>query len=133
MTTHNGIEMPCFGTLKEIHTALIKELNWLDGQVSINGRGYTAKEAGFQSNESGNVCTWSALAFLHPGTGILYGLKETGFLPNYEGDNPDFFEIGTSGKIPSISWRCAECGVQLNQDEIKRAVCDACYAAAVNQ
>ena len=132
MTTHNGIQIPCFGTLQEIHAALIKDLDWLNNQVSINGWGYTVKEAGFQSNESGKCHDCLTLASLHKGTAVLYNLEETGFSGNYLGDLPDYYEIVTSGKVPHVSKRCAECGCQLNQDEIKRGACDGCYAAAVN-
>lgn len=132
MTTHNGIQIPCFGTLQEIHAALIKNLDWLDKQVSINGWGYTVKEAGFQSNESGKCHNCLTLGFQHKGTAVLYNLKETGFPDNYDGNNPDYFEIVTSGKVPHVSKRYAECGCQLNQDEIKHGACDGCYAAAVN-
>ena len=133
MTTHNGIETPCFGTLKEIHAALVGSLNWKGQQVSINGWGYMVTEAGFQSNGSGNVYQPGSIAtrFRMPGTAILIGLNETGFSGNYDGSNPDFFEIVTSGKVPHVSERCQLCGAQLNKDEIKRRACDGCYAEEV--
>lgn len=121
----NGIEIPCFGSLDEIHKVLTKELNWIDKTVVINGFGFTVKEAGYQSNQSG-ICrtpdTWSKL---HTGTAILY---------NYECDDeemPPFYEIMTSGKVPHISKRCALCGMQLDQDGIKRGACGPCYAEEV--
>lgn len=131
MTDYNGIQTPCFGTLGEIHAALIKDLHWLNEQVTINGWGYTVKESGFQDNHNGAVKQISYLVILHPGTAILTGLKETTFKENYEGDNPDFFEIVTSGRIPHISRRCAICGMQLDNEGITQGACPSCYAEEV--
>lgn len=119
MPTYNGIEIPCFGLLDEIHAALIKELNWLNEQVSINGWGYTVKEAGFQSNDSGRCIDCTTLALLHPGMAVLYNQIE----------DPCIFMILTSGKVPHVSKRCALCGCQLNQEEIKHGACIGCHSA----
>jgi hypothetical protein len=125
MTDYNGIQTPCYGTLEEIHAALIKDLKWLDEQVTINGYGFTVKESGFQSNSSGSCYTPEMLKLIAPGMAILLGLT------TYESDDPDHYDIMTCGKIPHISLRCICCGIQLNQDEIKRGACDPCYAAEV--
>jgi hypothetical protein len=127
MTTHNGINIPCFGTLKEIHAALVKELNWIDEQVSINGWGYTVKEAGFQSNHNGMVQIFDNLQIMHPGTAILVRLVEQTTFP----DLPKSFEIVTSGKIPHVSKRCAICGCQLDNDGVHRGACFSCYGEMV--
>jgi hypothetical protein len=126
MTIYDGITCPCFGTLEEIHTALIKDLNWLNEQVSINGTGYTVKESGFQDNHNGTIRTCSYMTILHPGTAILAGQDES----HYQ-DLQDVFRIVTSGKIPHVSKRCALCGIQLIQEDIKRGACGPCYAAEV--
>lgn len=122
MTDYNGIQAPCFGTLEEIHAALIKDLNWLNEQVTINGWGYTVKESGFQDNNNGTIKQIPYLVILHPGTAILIGMKETTL------NNPDFFKIATSGKIPHVSKRCAICGMQLDKEGITRGACPSCYA-----
>ena len=136
MIAHNSIVCPCFGTLNEIHTALVKDLKWLDNQVTINGWGYTVKEAGFQSNHNGRIYPVSeesktrGLTYLHPGTGILIDLRYDE--DSDEPQEPPFWEIVTSGKVPHVSKRCAECGVQLNHEEIKHGACLSCYSEAVN-
>jgi hypothetical protein len=129
MTNYNGITLPAYGTLTEIHAALIDTLNHGGQQCSINGWGFTVEKEGFRSNQSGRVYS---PCLLEDGVAILTGMKKTGFEGNYDGDNPDFFEIITCKKVPHISKRCIECGMQLNQDEIRHGVCDACYGAAVN-
>ena len=132
MTTYSGIECPCYGTLSEIHRALIDDLEWLGSQVSLNGWGFTVTEKGFRSNESNKDYDSKLLAeFLHNGTAILIRKVETGFEHNYEGDLPDHFEIATTGKIPHVSKRCAICGIQLNQDDQKRGACTSCYGQEV--
>lgn len=122
MTTIGNTEIPCFGTLKEIHAALVGDMGWLDGQVSINGWGYTVKEAGFQSNHNGMVQLFEHLQIVHPGTAIIASKEDR---PD---DLPDSFVIVTSGKVPHVSKRCADCGCQLDQDEIPRGACNACYS-----
>jgi hypothetical protein len=125
MTDYNGIQTPCYGTLDEIHAALIKDLNWLNEQVTINGYGYTVKESGFQDHNSGTCKTPEMLKALAPGMAILVGQHKGLF------EDEEIFQIVTCGKIPHISLRCICCGIQLNQDEIKRGACDPCYAAEV--
>jgi hypothetical protein len=127
MIEYNGIQTPCFGTLEEIHTALIKDLNWLNEQVSINGQGYTVKEAGFQDNDNGQVKQILYLALLHPGTAILTGMKEALWH-----DPSDSFTVVTSGKVPHVSKRCALCGMQLDQEGVTRGACPSCYAEEVS-
>jgi hypothetical protein len=125
MTDYNGIQTPCYGTLEEIHAALIKDLNWLDEQVTINGYGFTVKESGFQNNGTGTCKTPEMLKLIAPGMAILCGQHEA------KHGGVEIFDIVTCGKIPHISLRCICCGIQLNQDEIKRGACDPCYAAEV--
>lgn len=141
MTTHNGIETPCFGSLVEIHAALIGPLNWTGNTVTINDRGYTVMPEGFKSHYDGiapravdRVFLPSEEAFcnfLHKGMAILIGLKETGYLGNYGGEDPDYFQIVTVGELPHVSKRCALCGVQLCEEEIGRGACNSCYAEEV--
>jgi hypothetical protein len=108
----------------EIHRALVKEMNCLDEQVTINGFGYRVRENTFESNHSKRVFEpdnpdW--LAMRAPGTAILVGLDEIIGVP----------EIITTGGIPHVSIRCLHCGQQLEEHEIKNTICDGCYGEVV--
>jgi hypothetical protein len=129
MTTYEGIECPCYGTLEEIHAVLIGDLKWIGKQITINGFDYTVTERGFKNNQSEREYISSVLAeFLHTGTAILIGMEEW--------DDRDIpllvFQIFTTGKIPHVSKRCALCGFQLTQEEQKHGACGPCYAEEVN-
>lgn len=129
MTNYCGIECPCYGTLEEIHKALIEDLCKLGEEVLINGWRYTVTEKGFRSAESKKEYSSSLLAeVLHTGTAILIGLIPDDTQPE---DAAYLYEIATTGKIPHVSKRCVLCGVQLNQEEQKNRACLSCYAEAV--
>jgi hypothetical protein len=121
MTNYNNIQTPCFGTLAEIHAALVKDLNWLNEQVTINGWGYTVKAVGFASNNNSCICrTPEEWAVMHPGVAILTGM--------YPDDKMELYEVITLEKIPHISKRCPLCGDQLDQDGMRHGTCSSCYA-----
>lgn len=131
MTIYNGIECPCYGTLEEIHKILVTDLNRIGDTVLINGWGLTVTEKGFRSKVlSKREFLPSTLAkFPHPGIAILTGLKPDESQPE---DVAYFYEIVTMGRIPHVSKRCAECGCQMDRDEIKRGACSSCYSAVVS-
>jgi hypothetical protein len=129
MTTYEGIDCPCYGTLDEIHKALIGDLHWTEKPITINGFDYIVTEKGFRNNQSEREYLPSVLAeFLHGGTAILIGMEEW--------DDRDIpllvFQIFTTGKIPHISKRCALCGFQLNQEDQKYCACGPCRAEESN-
>jgi len=135
MTTYNGIECPCYGTLEEIHAALIKELEWTGKQVCINRWEYIVTEKGFIPDQSlsrlkREYDSKTLAEFLHTGTAILILKKEWNEL-----DDPELRDISiqivTTGKIPHVSKRCALCGTQLNQEDQMRGACGSCHAEAV--
>jgi hypothetical protein len=130
--TETDIVIPAFGKIEELHAALIGPLKWIDRQCLVNNMEFTIKEAGFQSNTSGKVYTPSQLAAfpIHGlGMGIYLGTKEIR-IAGHNGVTCAI--IVTSKKIPHISNRCAECGCQLNCNEIKNGACESCYSMAVN-
>jgi hypothetical protein len=129
MTNYCGIECPCYGTLEEIHKALIGELCRLGEEVLINGWRYTVTEEGFQSTESKKEYSSSLLAdALHTGTAILIGMIPDDTQPE---EAAYLYEIATTGRIPHVSKRCALCGLQLCQDDQKYGACGPCRAEAV--
>lgn len=115
------VRCPCYGTLQEIHEVLYKELELVNSPVTINGWGYTVKESGFQSNENGVIVPFERLVLLHPGTALFVGYHDLD-------EGIEIPEIVTSGKVPHVSKRCALCGDQLTEEEIRHGACNSCYA-----
>jgi len=129
MTDYNNIECPCYGTLKEIHAALIGPLEHGGQQCTINGIGYTVDPAGFRSNRNGRLHAPEELERNYPpdglGVAILVGFRE-------KESAGEYVQIITTKKIPHVSKRCPECGDQLDQYEIEHyGACGSCYAEGV--
>ena len=124
----NGTDLPCYGTLAEIHAALINDHKWLDRFVTINGMKYTVKSVGFVSGRSGRCFLPISPGFLaqHPGRGLLVS-----YVPATENAFP-YFVVVTTGKIPHISDRCQLCGSQLVESDRARRACFPCYAEELN-
>ncbi|MEN6394959.1 MAG: hypothetical protein ABFC78_00550 [Methanoregula sp.] len=124
----NGITLPAFGTLAEVHAVLIDSqgLNALDDSCVINGYGYTITKNGFLSVESEKERTPDTLTQFHTGIAIVIGYNTQ----EWEGLLPAL-EIITTGRLPHISKRCTLCGMQLDKEGIKRGACTSCHAMEV--
>lgn len=130
ITYEGNIEYPCFGTLKEIHAALIGPLNRLDSLCTINGFAYIIRKEGFESNTSHKIYSCDVLQEMPPdglGTCIL---MEYEYLSEID-DHETSVEIISMSKIPHVSKRCKICGCQLDQYEIKKTVCESCYGESI--
>jgi hypothetical protein len=120
----NGVSLPAFGTLAEIHKALLERFDFCERECIINGIGWTVVPDGFRSNRTEKVYTCENLERFPPGglgTCLLLGFIDV--LPE------EVAEIITTMNIPHISKRCPICGDQLNQYEIEHyGACFSCYS-----
>lgn len=127
MTQINGVLLPAFGTLQEIHTEIFKTLSGFGEQCTINGWEYTITSSGFRSHDSNKDYPVSAIEGIHPGIAVLLAPECGKYCMQGR------WEIVTLGKIPHVSKRCPKCGDQLNAYEIEHyGACTSCYSGAVS-